>query len=363
MAEETQRDEKTEEATPRRREEARAKGQVAMSNETVAVLMLIATLAALLLGGAQLAEVSGGIVVGSLGALHTIGTRELALPDAAGLIREAFAAVTPAAMVLILPAILVGLLVAYGQIGFRLAPKAVSLDPAKLNPLKGFGRLFSMRSVVRTSLSAARIVVIITSVVAVALAHLGELSAMPGTDLGTALAMGANILVRCLIAGVLAMLSLALVDLVFQRLQHTKELRMTKKEVKDELKSTDGDPHVKSRIRQIQRELASRRMMADVPKATVVVTNPTHFAVALHYDRIGENGGAPYVVAKGVDLVAQRIKEVAREAGVIVYEDRPLARALHASTEIGDVIPAELFQAVASVLAYVYRIQGEPVPA
>jgi flagellar biosynthetic protein FlhB len=197
----------------------------------------------------------------------------------------------------------------------------------------------------------------------VALAHLGELSAMPGTDLGTALAMGANILVRCLIAGVLAMLSLALVDLVFQRLQHTKELRMTKKEVKDELKSTDGDPHVKSRIRQIQRELASRRMMADVPKATVVVTNPTHFAVALHYDRIGENGGAPYVVAKGVDLVAQRIKEVAREAGVIVYEDRPLARALHASTEIGDVIPAELFQAVASVLAYVYRIQGEPVPA
>lgn len=363
MAEETQRDEKTEEATPRRREEAREKGQVAMSTETVAVLMLIATLAATLVVGGNLATVSGGVVVGSFEALHSIGTRELALPDAASLVRDAVSSVTPAAMLLILPAIVVGLLVAYGQVGFRLAPKAVALDPAKLNPVKGLGRLFSMRSFVRTSLSAAKICVIVASVAAVAIVHLGELSALPGTELGPALELGAHVLVRCLFAGVAAMLALALVDLVFQRLQHTKELRMTKNEVKDELKSTDGDPHVKSRIRQIQRELARRRMMADVPKATVVVTNPSHFAVALHYDARGAGGSAPYVVAKGVDLVAQRIKEVAREAGVVVYEDPPLARALHASVEIGDVIPEELFQAVASVLAYVYRIQGDPLPA
>jgi len=131
------------------------------------------------------------------------------------------------------------------------------------------------------------------------------------------------------------------------------------------MKNSEGDPHLKARVRRVQREMASRRMMADVPKATVVVTNPTHYAVALRYDRDEETGagrGAPVVVAKGVDHVAERIKEIAREAEVLCYEDVPLARALHAQCEIGDEIPVDLFQAVATVLAYVYRVQGEQTP-
>jgi len=161
---------------------------------------------------------------------------------------------------------------------------------------------------------------------------------------------------RAAITGVLAVLVLAIFDFWFQRAQFSKDMRMSRKEIKDEHKSSDGDPMVKARIRQVQRESASRRMMDDVPDATVVVTNPTHFAVALSYDSQG--AGAPRVVAKGVDSLARRIKDVAREAGVLVYEDPPLARGLHRSCEIGAEIPEDLFKAVAGVLAYVYRVQG-----
>jgi flagellar biosynthetic protein FlhB len=137
---------------------------------------------------------------------------------------------------------------------------------------------------------------------------------------------------------------------------------MSKQEVRDEMKSTEGDPHLKGRIRRVQRELAARRMMADVPTATVVVTNPTHYAVALRYeDEERSQRSAPRVVAKGVDHLAQRIKELARESGVPLYEDVPLARALHAQCELGDQVPVDLYEAVAGVLAYVYRVQGEVV--
>jgi flagellar biosynthetic protein FlhB len=140
---------------------------------------------------------------------------------------------------------------------------------------------------------------------------------------------------------------------------------MTKHEVREEIRTSEGDPHIKARIRRIQQETARRRMMAEVPRATVVITNPSHYAVALRYDRAGkpEERRAPRVVAKGVDLIAQRIKEIAREAGVAVYEEPPLARALYAQVEIGDEVPSELYQAVASVLAYVYGLPNSRATA
>jgi flagellar biosynthesis protein FlhB len=180
--------------------------------------------------------------------------------------------------------------------------------------------------------------------------------------LGPALVAIGRIVSRAAVAGVIVITLLALFDLWFQRAQHAKEMKMSKKELRDEHKSSEGDPMVKARIRQVQREVASQRMMEEVPNATVVVTNPTHFAVALRYT--SEEGGAPRVVAKGVDEIARKIKDVAREAGVLVYEDPPLARALHRGCQIGDEVPEELFQAVAGVLAYVYRVQGgAPQPA
>ena len=156
-------------------------------------------------------------------------------------------------------------------------------------------------------------------------------------------------------------LALSLIDLVYQRFQHAKDLKMSKKEVRDEQKNSEGDPQVKARIRQVQREMAMNRMMADVPDATVVVTNPTHYAVALQYSR--RRGRAPRVVAKGMDHLALRIRDLARESEVAVIEDPPLARALHRACEIGEHVPEELFEAVARLLAYVYRMEGRATAA
>jgi flagellar biosynthetic protein FlhB len=194
---------------------------------------------------------------------------------------------------------------------------------------------------------------------AVAWRELPRIAALSGADTGPLLAGLARVGVRCAAAALVAIALLAVLDYLFQRFQHERDLRMSKKELRDELKNTEGDPQLKARIRQVQRELARSRMMAEVPKATVVVTNPTHYAVALRYDRDADHAGgrAPRVVAKGIDHVAARIRELAREAGIPCYEDPPLARALHARVELGQEIPESFYQAVAGVLAYVYRVR------
>jgi flagellar biosynthetic protein FlhB len=196
---------------------------------------------------------------------------------------------------------------------------------------------------------------------AVAWSQIGGIANLAGLELGPALVATGHVALRCVGSAVIALLFLAILDLVFQRWQHERDLRMSKQELREEARSTDGDPHVKAQIRRVQRDLARRRMLHDVPKATVIVTNPTHYAVALRYQQstTGNSESAPRVVAKGVDLVAARIKSLGSEAGVPLFEDVPLARALHARCEIGDEIPTELYTAVAEVLAYVYRIQSE----
>jgi flagellar biosynthesis protein FlhB len=184
---------------------------------------------------------------------------------------------------------------------------------------------------------------------------------MGSSELGPLLRGVGLVVFRSALAGVLAMLAIAIIDLFFQRHQHDKDLRMTKEEVKEEHKTTEGDPHVRARVRSLQREASRRRMMSEVPNATVVVTNPDHYAVALAYPR-GSDGeptyGAPRVVAKGADFLAQQIKKVAREARVLCYEDVALARSLYAQVDIGEEIPHDLYAAVAAVLNYVYRVQG-----
>jgi len=176
-------------------------------------------------------------------------------------------------------------------------------------------------------------------------------------ELGPLLAALGVVALRTTVAALTVILALAALDALFQHRQHERDLRMTRAEVKEEQRLTEGDPHVRARIRAVQREFAMRRMMADVPKATVVVTNPTHYAVAVRYEREGGASGAPMVVAKGVDHLAEKIKEVARASGVACHEDVALARALHARVAIGQEIPEELYAAVAAVLATVYRLQ------
>lgn len=366
MADAPERDQKTEEATPRRREEAREKGQVAMSTELISAVTLTLAFGTLLLSGPRFLSEIGSLMAGGLASIGVLGTEELDQRSAAELMgwlgRNAMSSVG----LLIAPVFVGALLVGYGQIGFRIAPKAVAVDLARLNPIKGFGRLFSARSVVRTVLALAKVLFIAASMVSVVWFEFDTVIAMDSFEVGPALQSSVHVAVRCTIAALVAIAILAFADFTFQRFQHDRDLRMSRQEVRDEHKQTEGDPHLKGRIRQVQRELASQRMMQEVPDATVVVTNPTHYAVALRYEREDDPAArpiAPRVVAKGVDFLAQRIKQVAREAGVVVYEDVALARTLHAQCEVGDEIPVDLYRAVAGVLAYVYRMQGVSTPA
>ena len=363
MADQADKQQKTEEATPQRLREAREKGQVALSSEAVSAMSLAAVAGSILIMGGFLAQAVGALVASSLKNIGSNGLLTLESGTAAALITDSIQAISTEFFLVILPALGVAALVGYAQAGLQVTPKAVSLDVAKINPAKGLQRLFSARSVVRATMALAKVLVVMSTIGIVAWLQMPNASALAGSELGPALQIVGAILVRCVASALLAILALGLIDLVFQRAQHTKDMRMTREEVKQEMKNTDGDPHLKARVRQIQREVASRRMMTDVPSATVVITNPTHYAVALKYDRESAEGSAPKVVAKGVDAVAHRIKEVAADAGVTLFEDRPLARALHARTEIGDEVPADLFEAVAAVLAYVYRVDRRTVGA
>jgi flagellar biosynthetic protein FlhB len=254
--------------------------------------------------------------------------------------------------------LVIGLAAGYLQVGFMFSPKAMQPGFEKMNPLNGMKKiLLSRRSVVELAKSIIKIVVVGTVAYGAIQDVLAETPTLVDSDpaglLGFIGQAGFSIGLR---TG-LAFLVLAAVDYFYQRFEFEKEMRMSKEEVKEETKSTEGDPQVKSRVRSIQRRIAYRRMMQDVPKADVVVTNPTHLAVALRYDV--ERMNAPTVVAKGADLVALKIKEIALAHRIPVVEDRPLAQALYRSVEVGGLIPEKLFQAVAQLLAYIYRLRQE----
>lgn len=234
------------------------------------------------------------------------------------------------------------------------SPKALSLDFTRLDPFKGIGRIFSMQGVgelVKAVLKAFLVGAIVYWVVK---HEQGSIFALLSQPIETGLVSFAHMMRFAAMALVGGVALIAAIDVPFQLWQYYSKLRMTKEEVRQESKESDGDPQVKQRIRSQQRELARNRMMTEVPKADVVVTNPTHYAVALKYDN--KNMGAPQVVAKGMNLIAQKIRELAEENGVPLLEAPPLARALFRHSDVGDQIPAQLYTAVAEVMAYVYQL-------
>ncbi len=252
--------------------------------------------------------------------------------------------------------IVVALAVGFAQVGIKLTPKALMPKFSKLNPIEGLkNKFFSKEPVIETIKNIVKVAIIglvsywlLASVVLDAV-NLVQFSVIDIVDYMSRNSISFLWKVSLIYA------ALAAVDFVYQKYKFKEDMKMTKKEVKDEYKDTEGDPTVKSRIKSKQMEMATRRMMADVPKADVVITNPTHYAVALKYEP-GENS-APVVLAKGADRVAQKIKEIARENDVPLHEDVFLARALYASCEVGDEIPEKLYRVVAEVLAYVYRLK------
>ena len=246
-----------------------------------------------------------------------------------------------------------GVLANIFQTGFLFTTKPIMPKLEKINPIKGFKRIFSAKTIIEG--------IKMTLKVAVAFGvgyylFLGFLNEIPKLALMTVLeqirwfSQKAVILIFSMMA---VFLVFAIIDFIYQRYSYKKSLRMSKQEIKDEFKQTEGNPEIKAKIRQLQREMSKKRMMAEVPKADVVITNPTHYAVAIRYDK--EQEEAPRVIAKGTDNLAIKIKEIAREAGVMIVENRPLARELYKSVEIEEIIPPKLYQAVAEVLAFVYK--------
>jgi len=362
MAENDQQQERTEQPTARRLQEARQRGQVPRSRELNMAAILIAAAVMLVATRPYIGEQTTELLRNAL----SVPPESLRDPRS---IVSAFGATGIAAMQVFAP-LLAGLLVAAVLGGVAIggwAPSAHPLKPDlnKLNPIKGIKRVFGLRGLVEVGKSLAKAFVVGgvgIGYMALASDGLFRLSVAP---IDLALADATSLIATTFLICSMSLILIALVDVPYQIWQHRKQLRMTLKEVKDELKETDGRPEVKSRIRQLQQEAAGKRMLEDVPAADVVVTNPTHFAVALRYAD-GEMR-APIVVAKGVDNMAGRIRGIADANKVPLFEAPYLARALYWTTEVGAEIPAQLYLAVAQVLTYVFGLraaheQGAPWP-
>jgi flagellar biosynthetic protein FlhB len=353
--------EKTEEATSKRLEEARKKGQVPRSRELTSMAMLLV--------GAVSLSLMGGHMIEQLGQIMSQGlTIERAKVFDDWAIIELLGTALGQAGLVVAPFLLVMLITAFAAPvalgGWSFSTEALAFKPEKLDPLRGMKRIFAVRGLVELVKSLAKFL-LIGSVGAGLLWHyLPELMGLGREPVETGLMHTGSILSKSFIVLSTSLLLIAAVDVPFQLWDHAKNMKMTRQEVRDENKNSEGKPEVKARIRQMQRDIAQQRMMGEVPRADVVITNPEHYAVALRYD--AANMAAPVVVAKGVELVASQIRTVAVANKVPLYEAPPLARALYYSTEINHEVPAGLYLAVAQILAYVFQLKasvhGAPVP-
>jgi flagellar biosynthetic protein FlhB len=353
--------EKTEEATPKRLEEARAKGQVPRSRELTSMAMLLMAALSMSLMGRHMVEQLGQIMRHGLEIERTKLFDHWAVIELLGYaLGQAAVAVSPFLLVMLVTAFAAP--IAMG--GWSFSTESLAFKPEKLNPLQGMKRIFAVRGLVEMLKSLAKFLLIGSIGAGLLWHYLPELMALGRESVESGLAHTGGILSRSFIVLSAALLLIAAIDVPFQLWDHSRNLKMTRQEVRDEHKNTEGKPEVKSRIRQMQRDIAQRRMMEEIPKADVVITNPTHYAVALRYD--AARMSAPVVVAKGVELIASQIRTVAVANKVPLYEAPPLARALYYSTEISHEVPAGLYLAVAQILAYVFQLKasvhGGPIP-
>ncbi|HEY1190308.1 MAG TPA: flagellar biosynthesis protein FlhB [Gemmata sp.] len=352
MAEEADQESKTEDPTPRRREEARRQGQVPFSAELVGSLVLVSGVLGLRYLGPDLWDTLMSVFRSDL---PRAARGEFGPAEAAELIGRTALRALAALLPFFGALLLVGVASTVAQVGFQLNTEKLEPDITKLNPATGFGKLFSVAALVRGLLTILKVLAL-AAVAYFVLDGRGGLIAALGTGrLAGAVPVAWVLIMRLALYLTSAVALVAIIDYVYQRYRFEQSLMMTKEELKQELKQEEGDPLIKARIRQIARDRTKRKMLVEVPKATVVVTNPTHYAVALRYDPARDS--APVVVAKGKGVFAQQIARRARDSGVPVLERPPLARALQSVRE-GQPIPGVLFRAVAEVLAFVMRLRG-----
>ena len=343
---------KTEQPTSKKLADARQKGNVAQSREIPSVLILSGSLGVLFFAGSwmlgRLTEVMRAMY-------QRAGTMSM-LPET---MHTLFWDIFINGIVVLIPLMLVVMTAAVfgnvAQFGFLFTGEKLSPNLAKLNPISGLKKLISLRSLVELAKSIIKLVIISGVAYIVIYRYLDQIPGLMQLSIGNIIRFIGQVSFQICFYTCMVLFLMAVLDFAYTKWQHQQDLKMTKQEVKDEYKQREGDPSVKARIRSVQREMARRRMMEAVPDATVVITNPTHLAIALKYE---EGMHAPTVVAKGAGFVAQTIKTIAIENDIPLVENKPLARTMFKSTEIGDFIPAELYRAIAEILAYVFRLKG-----
>ncbi len=352
--------EKTEEPTSKKLEDARKEGQVAKSREITNAMELLAVFLILKIG------------VGYLGESFVNGFRNLYtqipeyikmyngfLPEKT--IDAVFFQTMIRMLLMIAPVLLVGFLIAFlcDVIQVKWKPTGKPLQPKfnKLNPVNGFKRIFSVNSLMELAKSIAKIALIGYAVYSYLSKNAPSIFLLYDLSLNQAIAQVGNLMINLGFRISIFYMLIAAADFIYQKVKFKNDMKMTKQEVKDEYKNQEGDPQIKSKQRARMQEASRRRMMQQLPEADVVITNPTHYAVAIKYDP--ELYDAPYVIAKGADYLAQKIKETARENKIEIVENKPLARMLYANVDVGGIVPPELYQAVAEVLAFVYHLKGK----
>ncbi|MGA1823017.1 MAG: flagellar biosynthesis protein FlhB [bacterium] len=343
---------RTEPATPKRRQEAREKGQVAKSQEVANSLIFLGTLVVFYFSGRFMLKNLFNLMKHLF---SQSGSLELNSKNLITLIIHLQLSLLPILMPMLLTLSALAVLANYLQVGFLITLEPLIPDITRINPINGIKNMFSLRKVIEILKAVLQIALI--SILAY-ITYKGEIKNIPALinmTPGMLLLYLGDVSFRLLFRATIALSILAFFDYLYQRYEHEKSLLMTKEEVKEELKQTEGDPRIKGRIRSIQLSLSRRRMMAAVPDADVVVTNPDHIAVAIQYRQ--EEMSAPKVLAKGAGFLAERIKEIAREHDVPLVENKPLARALYKIVEVGDYIPPQLYQAMAEILAYIYSFK------
>jgi flagellar biosynthetic protein FlhB len=349
---------KTQDATPHRRQKAREEGQVPKSQDLGSAVLLLGGMLAWMMSGAALVEFIGEYCQGHLGGEAWLtADKQFAVTVWNRTVIQLARYVLPIFALMFLIAILVNV----AQVGFLFLPSKVGFDITRLDPLKGLKRLFSISSVARLGFGLFKIMVI-AAVAYVSLYQEREaIIGLTGLVLHEVAAFLGSILFWTAVKIGVALFILAILEYAFQRWKHEQDLKMTTQEVREEMKNLEGDPQIAARRRAVQRQLAMNQMGEAVPNADVVITNPTELAVAIKYQP--ESMAAPLVVAKGAGVLAKRIRQLALEHGIPIVEKKPLAQALYREVEVNQTIPHDRYAAVAEILAYVYQLKGKEIPA
>ncbi len=346
--------EKTEAPTPRRRQEARRRGQVGKSSDLSAAVVLLGALLLLHWTGGGILD---RLVMMTRACLGDTGSEITDPGQVTIVLASAFRLLAEMVLPIMLLVLVLALVTSFAQVGFLLTLQPLTPSFSKINPLSGLQRMFSGRAFVQLLMGVAKMSLLVVVAYWTMSSRMRVFTGASALDHLSVIAVAADVFYTLGLRLAIVLLLLAILDFVYQRYKTEKDLKMTKEEIKDELKSMEGDPKTRHRRREAQLQMAIQRIQSAVPQADVVVTNPTELAVAIQYD--AETMVAPKVMAKGADFMARRIRELAIEHGVPIVERKPLAQALYKTVEVGQEIPAQFYKAIAEILAYVYELSGK----